>query len=609
MSSTPTPPDSVEEAYEQFRAADFEFYPAGDNLILVHTKNRRETRFLRADVVDLLMHCRKFRTLDEHLQTYRKGKRTNAMQDSALRWELKKLVQSGCLTSRSDALQTLRRPIEQDSAPGIASIGFPTSDRVETLQRGITSYIENGHRFGRTNDFVVLDDSASSETRDAYQRMLRALKAEHGVNILYAGLEEKVAFANKLVECGGLPRDIVYFACLGDKRYRTTTVGANRNALLLHTIGDLTFSTDDDIICRTADSPGKKEGRVAFSSGGDPVDLWSFPDRETALRSMSYVEQDILALHEQWLGKEPASYFAKYGQNCEVLFDEAEPHFLHRLQTQSNRVALTFNGTVGDCAWDNAYYHLFQRNETHERLTRSEQEYLSARGSREMAQVTSNITVTEQTNPVYTMCLGLDNRGLLPPFPPVGRAEDLAFGAMLSKWVDAPYAVHLPWVLLHAPPQKRSYLGREVFTVSLSSCLIYCIGLFDAGLGTTPAEKLRKLGRHVEEAGRLSEEAFEEFVHSHIRQSMSASIMQLEERMQNDGGASPAFWARDVKEFIALARRSASMPVDQLYEIEGGRESIQSLMVRFGQVLAWWPEIVGTAKRLRTEGCRLAQPV
>lgn len=595
-------------ATDRYRVADLELFPAGDNLTLVHAKNNQSTRFLPREIVDLLLQCREFRTLDDHLQAYCRGRQVSAVTVRALRRELQKLTQNGCLISRSGVLQALLRPVEQVPPSVIASVGFPTCDRVQALQRGMTSYIENCRRFERTNDFVVVDDSASPDTRDACRQMLRTLKSQHGVNIFYAGLDEKVAFAKKLTEVGNLPADVVHFACVGDKQYGVTTVGANRNALLLHTVGDQIFSADDDTVCRIAVPPGQKDG-VAFSSEEDLLEPWFYPDRGIALRSVHCVEQDILALHEQWLGKEPLSALAAWDQNCEVSCVRAGSRWLRLLETRSGRIVLTSNGTVGDCAWDNPHYYLFQRGDTFRRLTSSVREYQSARASREVAQSVSQITITERANPVFAMCMGLDNRDLLPPFTPIGRGEEVVFGAVASKCLGEVYASHLPWVLPHIPPQQRSFPVQHMFAVGPRTLLWACINSFNPMATKPPAEQLRKLGQHLEEVGCLSETTFEEILRSSIWRSMSSLILELEERLQNGYESPPAFWMRDARSFIELARQSALTPVDQLYELEGGRGAAQLLIFRFGQVLAWWPQIVETARHLRAEGYRSAQPV
>jgi hypothetical protein len=592
---------------ELFQAADLVLFPMGDNLVLVYSKQSQAARLLRTEVADLLMHCREFKTLDDHIQAYCRARQVSPAAMRSIRRELQHLMQTGYLVSRSSMQIALQRSSEQALSTSIASVGIPTCDRLETLRQNVAGCIEHCKHYGRTNDFVIVDDSTTTETRDACRGMLRALKSRYGVDIAYGGLEEKSVFARKLAEAGDIPLEIICFACIGDKQPGLTTVGANRNALLLHTVGDLIFSSDDDISYQLAASPGMTEG-LTLHAMGNPLDVWFFPNRGSALESVQFVEQDLLALHEQWLGRDPGYCSAQYAQDGRLSLEHADARLLRQLAAHPAKIALTLNGTIGDCSWDNPNYHLFLQGETFKRLISSEQAYQSAHVSREMAQAVNQVTITPKADPLFAMCMGLDNRELLPPFTPLGRAEDVAFGTMLSKCFNAAYTAHLPWMLLHAPPETRSFTAQRLFGVGFSSWIPSCVGRFDPGFARTPAERLRKLGLYVQEIGHLPGPAFEDFVRQHMWQSMSVLIAGLEARLQQLAEPSP-FWLQDVRAYIAQARQSALLPADQLYTIAGGRGTLQRLLVRYGQAIEWWPAMVETAKYLREQGYRLAQPI
>ncbi len=69
----------------------------------------------------------------------------------------------------------------------------------------------------------------------------------------------------------------------------------------------------------------------------------------------------------------------------------------------------------------------------------------------------------------------------------------------------------------------------------------------------------------------------------------------------------PAFWRRDAEAYLEQVQQSVLQPIGQL--LDGGPEMIQRSLVQFAQILKWWPVMVETARRLRTEGHRLAQPI
>ncbi len=593
----------------QYRIADVAFFPIGNQQVLAHANGTEVTRLLQEAVANLLKQCCEFKTLDEHVDTYCQQRQLSGTMLQTVRYKLlhrlQDLAQDGYLLSSNQIRNLFQGSSEQEPVPHITSIGFITCNRVEVLQRGMTSYIEHCQHFGHTLDFVVVDDSKTSATRDAYRDMLRTLKTRYGVNIAYAGFEEKTAFANKLSEVGNIPTEIVSWACIGDKQHSPRTIGANRNILLLHTVGECIFSADDDIICQVAVSPDFREG-LALSSRGDSVEHWFYPDRDSALESVQFVEQDILALHEQWLGQDPKAGIASYSCDDLLSFEQAEPGFLHHLATRPSKIAITEHGVIGDASYKTAGILLCQAGASFKRLTSSEQAYRSAYMSREMAQVANQVTITETASPLIGMRLGgLDNRELLPPFPP-GGCEDIAFGFTLTKCFPDAYTVQLPWVLIHAPLEARSYL-EPTLNVPFREWIPACIGLFDPGLASTPIDCLSKLGQFLSEIGRLPTDSFAKFARQQLWRSRGMAASVLENQLCSSQDPLPAFWRRDAEAYLEQVQQSVLQPIGQL--LDGGPEMIQRSLVQFAQILKWWPVMVETARRLRTEGHRLAQPI
>jgi hypothetical protein len=589
---------------EQYRLADVAFYPLGNQRLLAYAKGTEATRVLHAEFVNLLSQCREFKPLDEHLHTYGQGRQLSDTAIQTIRGELQRLAQDGFLTSTHQIRNLFQQASRPVSPSLITSIVFPTGNRVDGLQRCMAGYLEHCQHFGRTPDFVVADDSPSSSTREAYRQMLHTMKVHYGFNIAYAGLEEKITFARHLSKVGNIPEEIVLAACVSDKQYGVSTGGANRNTLLLHTIGERILSSDDDIICRVAASPGLKKG-IALSSKGNPSEIWFYPDRDSALKANQFVEQDILALHEQWLGQDPKTC-GSYGSNDNpISLNRAEPALLQRLATQSGKVAMTVHGTLGDCSWDTTDFFLYQEGESFNRLTSSEQAYQMARASREMAQVTNQVTIVENTA-LFSMCIGLDNRELLPPFGHLGRPDDATFASTLTKCFSNAYTVYLPWTVIHAPLGTRSY-PPLYFDVPFYELLPACIHLFDPGLASTPDNRMYKLGLYLEEIGHLPKTSLTRFIRELLWQQRGVLVSLLEERLHMNQEPLLASWRQDAEAFCTGVRRSALLPIEQL--LRGDAEYLQHMLIQFAQILKWWPQIVATAKYLREDGYRLAQPL
>src|SRR5205085_11671408 len=204
--------------------------------------------------------------------------------------------------------------------------------------------IENARAHNRTNDYVVMDDSPGLETRAASRQMLYALKQKYGVGISYAGLEEKLLYAKKLIDTKELPPEVVKFALFDIDKLGLITTGANRNAISLHTVGDPILIVDDDTVCKIASAPEKQEGLALVSANAPTEEHWVFPDREAALQFADYTELDLLALHEQLLGRRLRSYVTTRKAKGSVNIDHADARFLSELEAGHGRVMVTMNG-------------------------------------------------------------------------------------------------------------------------------------------------------------------------------------------------------------------------------------------------------------------------
>jgi hypothetical protein len=473
---------------------------------------------------------------------------------------------------------------------------------VEALQRGLTSYIQHCQRFGRTLDFAIMDDSAGASIRQSYRDTLRALQARYAVPIAYAGLDEKQAFARKLQEAGDIPEEVIYWACVGNREYGASTSGANRNALLLHSVGECLFSSDDDVVCRVAGAPEAQED-LALSSQAN-IQMWFYPDRQSALAATCPADVDILAMHEQWLGQDPCRGQAPHLRDGQIDIAQAEPALLRRLGTQPGKILVTAHGIVGDISCQSADILLIC-----EHLMCAEEAYQAAYTQREIAQGARRVTLTQDCSYVSGMCIGgMDNRELLPPFGPFGRCDDLLFSHTLAKCFPAASVAYLPWMLLHDPLEKRRFVG-PLFDIPFDIFLIGCIRIFQQDLPGTlsPAAQLCRLSQFLEHIGHLPTPTFEAFVRQIYWQGQGSMISLLEQRLHDYKDRCAASWKRDVETYCAQARRNMLEPVQ--CRLPDGSEAVQRAARQFAQVLKWWPAMVEAARRLRTEGYRLAQPV
>ena len=626
---------------KRFRCSDLITFPAGSEAVFVYNRTKRSAVLLPPSDLDVLNRCHTFRTLDEHAQALASelnsdqttaelsapapvGRFLKRLRDFAqkqgvsfddhsntefLMLKLQEFASAGLLVAETDLLP--KREVAPETEERIATIGVVTRNRPKLLGRCVTSYTESCSRHGRDVELVIVDDSEEQSVRDQTRRMLRSLQDKYGARILYAGLEEKQSYAERLIAAGDLPAEIVNFA-LFDVEGCGHTVGANRNALLLHTAGEMFFSADDDTVCSLATPPQAAPDQLAFFSGIDPTGFWFFPDRESVQAAVTVQDRDILDLHEHLLGRTLDQCMRS---SSELSSDEADARFLRELQSNSAQVRITMTGVYGDSGMWSPSWQLRLSGDSYARLTASQATYDSAFNSREILRAVNRFTIASGDF-CMAYAIGLDNRTLLPPFFPVHRNEDGLFASTLKVCFEDAYVAHLPWAVMHVP-EVRKYsaadLWEKPFVHSLYDVLLVCFQSFNFPPEMmSAAERLRAMGQHLMHLGKSNLNAFEEFVRIYLWHLRSTNITVLEEELANRKDA-PEFWSRDVTRQIELLRRSM---IEEVYQapkdlLDGrstdqARRLSQRLISKFGELLYWWPEIIATAKTLRADGVRLA---
>jgi len=600
---------------EHYRVASIRSIALSESSVLAYSRMSRISMQLTKNQRVILDLCQDFKSVVEHIQTLRKTGVTAT--ESVLNEQFKKLVDQGFLISQRDLLSRFDKT-QADPNPEIATMGMLTCNRLDDFQQNLSTYIDNSREFEKQIDFVVMDDSVATKTRSHYRQILESMRKQKQTPIYYAGLEEKQQFATDLAKEGKIPQKVLDFALFGDADSKKTP-GANRNALLLHTVAETAFSADDDTICQPTLAPNLRKG-LRVDSGTDPSDYWIYPDIESALDTQNTASIDLFGQHENMLGQSLSRIFLNSDQD--IQFDTLTENMLDRLLTGSGRVYATFNGLIGDCGWGAPFgfwgspmgYLLFS-GDSHKRLVQSEQTYRAALTSRNIRRVVDRPAVTDHSFGMTTF-FGFDNRDILPPFVPVSRGQDLLFVMAIHTCLPDSFFGHLPFSLGHRPIEKRSFWTNEVFRTAsgfdtaklLIECIDSCQFRADQKTGM---ERIHTLGRHLTSLGTLSPDDFDEFIRLRYWQRSHIFSQQAIRYMESRPDALPV-WKKDVMKYIdlltqSIARPDFFIPLDLVgdSDIELARHRAQRLVTEYGDLLTWWPDIVQTAKTLRVRGKRL----
>ncbi len=340
----------------------------------------------------------------------------------------------------------------------ITTLAFVTSDRPLAFSRSLASYLEHCRSHERQITIVVADDSRSAAARAQY---LESLARSGNDAVRYIGRPEKLKFIEQLGRQGIGP-EVGRFAIGGHFPSEVCTTGANRNCILLDTIGELVLSADDDTLCNVVSHP-QRDGLLTIGNHENPREVWFYASRSEITACQSGPTSDLLASHERLLGKYLSEIVAEESPS-HMNVDASCRHLRAALRRPKAKVVATMTGMAGDSGAGNPQCFLLGSKQVLEKL--NESEAMSRRGftSREVLWVSRSHTITHCPQ-CQGSGLGLANNDLLPPFFPVGRNEDAIFGA-LNLTTRNSFLAHLPFALLHDAETGRRYERLPSFSIA-----------------------------------------------------------------------------------------------------------------------------------------------
>jgi hypothetical protein len=601
---------------EEFIAASITAHPADKGRVLVSSRGTGSSVILPQELFSILRQADRFDTIAGHTKRL-----------LAAGWEddgsglissaYQELIARGLMVPKSPFLTSLlKKGREPEAPPPVTSLVVTTRDRVPQLQRCLGGFIENNQKHGRNVDYLVIDDSRNQNQTVRIEGVLSPFVSTRA-KVYYAGMEEKVGFMHELVRAGsaeGLPEDIVAFCLLGDEGFEHT-FGANRNALLLATAGELIVMTDDDTVYKTA-VLGIIEKNLELTSI-DPTVLRFYTDRRESLATVRAADVDIVSCHEKLLGRSITGCESSLGPDCTFIMDRLGPDSTHLLGRMPTVVSATMSGVWGDSGLGSPNAVLELLGESRNLTMRSKAEYVRATNCREVFRGVSRYTISDGALFMATNA-GLDNRTLLPPFIPAGRNEDGIFALTLRACAEHALIGHLPFAIHHAPDEARQFPPGAFLDTAprIADIIAALMRSFIPSPGhRSMAENLSAMGKLFVDLGTLETDDFEEQIKSIWLATASRYIGFLEYLLDLHHGQ-PDFWAKDVLTLIEnfkdfIVHRSPAVPRELagIQSTEQAKESCKRLVRKFGELLRWWPVIYGAAKQLREAGTPLVRPV
>jgi hypothetical protein len=578
----------------------FTRHPVHGGLELIHLRDASINLLVPSSIASVLAECFPFRTAAEHAAAVGPKARVRPEDLPRLAEAINAFVGEGAFI---DLDEIAHRGLPLAPPPAISTIAFVTKDRPGALERAVSSYARNAIDHGHAVRVLVCDDSKDRATRDANRDRLTRVSHSRKTRVLHVGAEEKRVFAAALATKSGVDRSLIEFA-LFDAFDCDQTYGANRNAMLLLTGGELVLSADDDTVCRPV-APPERITSMRFVAS-DPWEYWFHEDVQDVIQRAHYEDIDVLSEHERLLGVSLASLVGRDLIGAEL--SGICRHMADGLAARG-RVAVTQAGIVGDSGMYSPMGLLLASSSTRARLVGSEHRYRSALRSRAIQKLARGFTVAHHAN-IQGGVFGVDNRWPLVPFLPIMRNEDGVFATTLQRCFEDAFVGYPPHALVHAPEDVRAFAplhhlsaARELRLSDLITALVLTAPVTRIHDGHA---RVRALGRYLVDLASQSPEDFAGTARQALAE-MTARFAIVLTNVLRDHGEQPAYWAEDVRAMLdsrveAVASPASWLPSD-LRETRAA-EDVAALtlriVARWGELLMAWEALASAAESVRS---------
>lgn len=436
---------------------------------------------------------------------------------------------------------------------------------------------------------VVIDDSIDEAISQQNHKIANDLSAASGRYIRYCGLLEKTVLCDHVVRIipdhnqekdARLLSDFIRFSCVhSDGGLSISSPGRNRNASFLMNAGKRVLSVDDDALFQ-------------FSRA-------SVPSHSDAIEHNGTTLADKLIVASFTHPNEFSGFFETSQHDIILEMDKA-------LDTDDVSVAMT--GIMGNRWYGRPSYFLHLKG-TMRKISYYPKKRYSQRRCGPFAFFQPVETTFAKNPSLITCCHGLDMTKMLPPFPPLGHADDSVFGALLRYCQPESVTAYLPVCIHHVLDAVRLVSKKEFHDVTLpfaASTRILINYLARNAVPSTldPEDRLIHMGTMLMEAGALKYSDWIDVMQELFILYATSEIEVLNSLLQQYDDE-PVWWARDVHEHMErLIERSADPQSSIPKELrasgippEEATRIFQGFCYRYGELMTYWPAIWRAAQK------------
>ncbi len=600
--------DSIGDA--RFRTGPVRYYPGPDGWAFAYSLTESRAVVIPCLCVAILRQCEKPATINEHAARFLKLNHLDSRRRPEIISLLNQLEAQGLLISDEavvHALTAISVPRSASVRP-VERLFLLTKDRPHILRRCLSSMVASSSGFLAGCHLTIVDDSGIVSNTEEASKLLGS-HSEETPSLLTSHVDRQLrrALASDLALHGCSGR-ACRFALLGEMECCGSTItleapGSARNTVLLLGARQRVVMMDDDHLCgfTQVDRPRS----LSISGEKDPREVWFFATEAERERCFPLQPADFLFQHGEFLGQPVAECIGDHSRS--VITDELTSDLLQALAQDSHAtVRITQLGCAGDpgTGASSIGYFLTQKGSTHERLVRSQTPFPTLLLSREVVRMAPHPTISRPLS-CMTGNIGVDVRGALPPFLPIGRGEDYLWGVTIAVCDSAAYTAHLPLAQEHRPPVKRTYSDRLEPTAgrfALASLLRIATLHFRAKLRTVDGtERVMELGSHFLALAALNDKRYHDFWAEQCWIATFETIRAVSERLAAiDASSAPASWREWVAAYMkaledSLNRRDRMVPLElKDLSLEDGDRFMRALLRQYGELLMEWPNLQAT---------------
>jgi hypothetical protein len=466
------------------------------------------------------------------------------------------------------------------------TLAIPTYKRQALLYRLLSSLGESEYH-NSLKTIYVFDDETSAAP-EAKAAVFRANK-KYGLSITYRGFYEKQCMAAIIAEGNNDLLSALEFAFRGMKECSNIRAdGMNRNAILLHCMGEKTVSADDDTIFSCLRYKNRENffeklitNRRYQQIQQQPFFSFSDTGREKYKKHLVNLAENPFLIFNNFLGYTPQDLGYNYPLDGKI------------------RVAMA--GIHGG-RWYASSMAIFDVNPQNYKLWENKNDYEKAKRTPYALYLFPAVNITP--DPFFAAAhFGYYSEDIMPPFLPHIRNDDGIWAYMTRLMYPASPICHLPFAISHGSKTNSPLPDLTAIhaAITANGLLKLLIEYFSNQIQTDdPGKYLKLLGEKlisVTKKGKM----FWHDVTTDLYQVMQHRVFQHAEEKNRQIQNAPYFLVRDYQNYLAMIKKERNTVIPWIPEEfkqygEKGEEYFCKYVERSGHLFYWWPDLWEKAK-------------